>query len=258
MIATGAGLLNQSLAMKGEPNGPPVGQTPLTAKSHGPISRPAPGRMFVTGRVLDPQGKPVPDAATMVYARFKEPGRGISQEQMNAAPFGQAHGDGSGRFRIDAPRTSSARNDLFGVVASAPGYGVGWADLDPDTEQPTADITLRPEQIIQGRLFDLQGKPARNVKVTVGSIYRAVDGQFEGPRFSWDHAVDFLAWPQTTTSDDDGRFAIRGVGRSLQAVLTVDDPRFARVRIPVETGLTRPTTATVQHPTPMGGSRCPP
>jgi len=109
---------------------------------------------------------------------------------MNAAPFGHGHGDGSGRFRIDAPRTSSARNDLFGVVALAPGYGVGWADLDPDTEQPTAVITLGPEQVIQGRLFDLRGQPARNVKVTVGSIYRAVDGQSEGPRFSWAHAIE--------------------------------------------------------------------
>jgi len=180
-IATGAGLLKQSLARKGETNGRPLGQPTPAAKSDGPIQRPAPGRMFVTGRVLDPQGKPVADAVTMVYARFKEPGRGINLGHMNAAPFGQGHGDRSGRFRIDAPRTSSARNDLFGVVALAPGYRAGWADLDPDTEHPTADVTLRPEQIIQGRLFDLEGQPARNVKVTVGSnCNRSVARWFNG------------------------------------------------------------------------------
>jgi len=78
-IAFGAGLLTQSLAMKGETKRPPVGQPLLEAKPDGPIQKPAPGRMFVIGRVLDPQGKPVPNAATMVYARFKEPGRGINQ-----------------------------------------------------------------------------------------------------------------------------------------------------------------------------------
>ena len=36
--------------------------------------RPAPGRMFVVGRVLDPQGKPVANATTMVYASLKWPG----------------------------------------------------------------------------------------------------------------------------------------------------------------------------------------
>jgi len=234
-IAAGAALLKQPPAIQAQIQRPLHGPTPLVAKSDGSMHRPVPGRMFVTGRVLDPEGKPVPNAATMIYARLKEPGRGMSQAGMNAAQFGQGRCDGSGRFRIDTQRSSSARNDLFGAVALAPGYGVGWVELDPDAEEPAADITLRPEQVIEGRLFDVHGEPARNVSITVGSIFRLVDGQAEGPRFSWAHPVSFLAWPQTVTSDGDGRFTIRGVGRNLQAILSIDDPRFARVRIPVET-----------------------
>ena len=230
-IATGAGLLSQSLAMKDEPKGPPV------VKLDEPRRRPAPDRMLVTGRVLDPLGKPVPNAATvMAYARgSRSPGRDATHQFMFAAPLGQARSDGSGRFQLDVPRTSSARNDLFGAVALAPGYGVGWVDLDPDAEQPTADIILRPEQVIQGRLFDVQGQPARDVKVTVNLIYRAADGKSEGLGFLSNHGVDFLAWPRSATSDGDGRFTVRGVGRNLQAVLIVDDPRFARLRILVKT-----------------------
>ena len=49
------------------------------------------------------------------------------------------------------------------MIALAPGYGVAWVTLDPDDDRPTADITLRPEQVIHGRLFDLQGQPVPNV-----------------------------------------------------------------------------------------------
>jgi len=34
--------------------------------------------------------------------------------------------------------------------------------------------------------------------------------------------VDRLAWPQTATSDGDGRLTIHGIGRNLQAMLTVE------------------------------------
>ena len=63
-------------------------------------------------------------------------------------------------------------HEAFGAIALAPDFGVGWTTLDPDDDQPTANITLRPEQPIHGRLFDLQGKPVPNVTLTVGSISR--------------------------------------------------------------------------------------
>ena len=80
--------------------------------------------------------------------------------------------DGSGRFRIDAPRTSSSRHEAVGAVALAPGFGVGWVVLNPDDDQPKVDITLRHEQVIHGRLFDLQGRPVSNVTLAVASIRR--------------------------------------------------------------------------------------
>ena len=92
--------------------------------------------------------------------------------EVSQIPIGDARADGSGRFRIDAPRTSSSRHEAFGAVALAPGYGAGWVELDPDDDQPTADITLRPEQVIHGRLFDLQGRPVPDVTLSVASIRR--------------------------------------------------------------------------------------
>ena len=138
--------------------------------------------------------------------------------------------DGSGRFRIELPRTSSARHDALTVTALAPGYGLGWAELDPDAESPTADVALRPEQVIRGRLFDLQGQPARGVRIAVQRARHVVRGElaaiarpdaFERP---W---LDSPAWPASAISDDEGRFTLRGLGRGPNYSLSTDDPRFS-------------------------------
>ena len=155
-------------ARSDEPKVPLANPPSTAAKADDANPTPAPGRMFVVGRVLDPRGKPVPGAAVMVHARNLTPGRAHSStSRCKLIPLADARADGSGRFRIDAPRTSSTRHEDFGAVAMAPGYGVGWVTLDPDDDQPTAEISLRPEQVIHGRLFDVQGRPVPDVRVSV-------------------------------------------------------------------------------------------
>ena len=61
--------------MADEPKSTPAARrTPIAARPDDTAQRPDPGRMIVVGRVLDPQGKPVPDATAMVYAALKHPG----------------------------------------------------------------------------------------------------------------------------------------------------------------------------------------
>jgi len=237
-VATSAGFLTHSLTMmKDEPKRSPIGQqATLAAKPVGASQAPAPGRMFVTGRVLDPQGKPVPNAAVMVYARLKLFERPIGFELHGPAVITHTRCDGSGRFRIDAPRTSSSRQDVVGITALASGYGIGWVELDPDAEQPTIDVALRPEQVIQGRLFDVQGQPARGVKVSIAFVLRSSQGVPEGPNFFAHPPKDLPAWPEPATTDADGRFTLRGLGRELLVELRVDDPRFASHFTRIETG----------------------
>jgi RNA polymerase sigma factor (sigma-70 family) len=201
-----------------------------------------PGRMIVTGRVLDPQGKPAPNATAMVYASLKWPGRGDRLAPMWPSPLGRARSDGSGRFRLEAPRVSSARHYDFGAVAIAPGYGAGWIKLDPDADRPAADVTLRPEQVIRGRVFDVQGRPVRDVEVSVEQMAPlAADdatrpgSEPEGPYFLADQPHGLPAWPRPAATDADGRFTIRGVGRGLRIRMAIEDPRFAPLNLEVDT-----------------------
>ena len=139
------------------------------------------------------------------------------------------------------------------MIALAPGFGPGWLRLDPDAVPPTADITLTPERVVHGRLYDVQGKPVPNVKLSVASIRRAgpaeplrVRGRFDGVAYSSDQVVDVPAWPRPVTTDTEGRYKVRGMGPEIVAVLTVHDPRFALQRIPVQANdasETRPMTA---------------
>jgi RNA polymerase sigma factor (sigma-70 family) len=243
-VATSAGYLTHALAGNDEPTSPlAIRQTPVVAKPDD--TKPAPGRMFVTGRVLDPQGQPVPGATVMASVRVKF---SLTQGDLLRpvlTEIGHAEADGAGRFRVDAPRTSSSRNDEFVALALAPGFGAGWVKIDPDADQPAADITLQSEQVIQGRLFDVQGRPVQGVAVSVSSIERELvddSGRFpmpgttvsEGPIYEWTRVNDIPAWPKPAITDADGRFTIRGVGRRLKAGLSIIDPRFALRNIEVE------------------------
>ena len=130
--------------------------------------------MTVAGRVLDPDGKPVKGAIVEVVAQLRSPWVGASEETFGSehALLGQGRSDGDGRFRLDATRMASIRVIQIHAMAAAPGYGLGWARLNPYADQPTADIRLLPEQPIRIRLVDVTGRPADGVEVRVRNLRR--------------------------------------------------------------------------------------
>jgi RNA polymerase sigma factor (sigma-70 family) len=247
-IAGGAGFVAQApgrqadfgeLSRAGKPDLLQVAAEPVEVKPE-----PGPSQMFVVGRVLDPQGKPVPKATTMVYANLKQPWRFARLERMAPPVIGEAISDTLGRFRLDAARTSSATHEQSTIIAIAPGYGAGWVNLDLDADRHTADIMLPPEQVIQGRLFDLQGQPVQGVAVSVGAMGRLLrdpegdpnDFGLDGPELlRWKQAKGLPAWPLLALTDAEGRFTVRGAGQGLRVILTIDEPRFARQNINVDT-----------------------
>jgi hypothetical protein len=222
--------------------------------------------MFVVGRVLDPQGRPVPDATIGVSVRRRMLLAPMGSEENSPAPVGQAKTGPDGRFRLDAPRTSSSRHAEFGVTALAPGYGVAWAGLDPDEDEPAADLTLPPERVIAGRLRDVDGRPAAGVRVSVVAVLRVgpapplrtaqgrVIESLEGPYRWWLRINDLPGWPKPATSDAEGQFEIHGIGPDLRVDLSVLDPRFAPQAIQASTEAgARPLRWTLQPARVLNG-----
>ncbi|HEV3258657.1 MAG TPA: sigma-70 family RNA polymerase sigma factor [Gemmataceae bacterium] len=243
MAGLGAGMLtHQALAQRqAKPNASsePAPAPVQAFKKQPPAS--APDRpdsedrqhMTVTGLVIGPDGKPVKDARVAVAARANSPRRAGDSSGDGNQVLGQAKADGQGRFRLTVARTSSGRFWEVFAVAGKEGYGLGWQKLSPDAEQPEAVIRLQPEQLIRGRLADLQGQPAAKVRVSVSWVCKSVRGQAEGFSLS-SSPRRFPFWPEPVTTDAQGRFALHGLNRDLRVNLEILDDRFARqgLRIP--------------------------
>ena len=221
---------------EGEPRPVPARQEPRPpdrtngrAASNQNEPRPTAGRMIVSGRVVDARGAPVAGAVVMAYAQLKQAGKPKEFASWSSTVNGQARSDASGQFQIDAARTSSARHDLAGVVAFAPGHGIGVFELDPDAQPAAIEIKLEPEQPIRGRFFDLQGRPVAGVPIKLdGIVLDPREMPLATPlRFGTTGESELPAWPKPATSDADGRFTLHGLGRRLWVKLVVDDPRFA-------------------------------
>jgi RNA polymerase sigma factor (sigma-70 family) len=243
-VATGAGWLARALAMKEgpvkEPARPVAQAAPRDVNRPKPATQPdpaAPARMTVAGRVLDPDGKPVPGAVVDLIARLRSPRVGASDAGDDYRLLGRGQSDRDGRFRLDSPRTGSIRVFEVHALAAAPGYGLGWAELNPDAEQPAADIRLQPEQVVRARLVDVTGSPARGVEVRISGVGRPIDRErFDGVSVGTDPPEGARTWPKPLQTDEQGRIVLAGIGRGVHVALNVRDLRYARQGFTVDAG----------------------
>ena len=233
-VATGAGYLTRSLAMKDESVKIPAVQQSRTAAGLDRPDRGAvqiPGRMFVTGLVRDPAGKPAAGVPVDIIGRPRAPWVATREYVDRRVLVGGGETDADGHFRIDAVRTSADRFFEVYAVAVAPGFGLGWVPLNADARQPAAEIRLRPEQIIRGKLFDVHGQPATGVELHIWSVGRPnvpqAKGGYDGVSMGNPPPPEGLrVWPRPVTSDDQGRFTLAGIGRDVTVGFHVRDRRF--------------------------------
>jgi RNA polymerase sigma factor (sigma-70 family) len=219
--------------------GPPQtsgNKAPTTArKADGVTQTSAEDRMTVKGRVLSPDGKPVKAASVDLVARPRSNRADSSMDDVQFTLLGQGETDGDGHFRLESARTSSTGMHELKVHAAAPGFGLGWATLNPDAQVPTAELRLHAEQTVRLKLVDISGNPAPGVEVQVQGVGRASDkGGWEGASV-WPRPPQGLrAWPRSTKADNQGRLEIVGLVPEFSFNLMVSDPRYARQNVDID------------------------
>jgi RNA polymerase sigma factor (sigma-70 family) len=201
-----------------------------------PAARPpeanAPAATF-RGRVLGPDGKPVPGAELFVVT-------GLKDDQ----PAVRATTGADGRFALPVRRGEAVDGDkrplhTFQVVATAEGHGPAWVNVDD--RAPARDLTLRlvrDDVPIEGRIVTREGKPVAGATVRVATI-AAMSGGGLGPYLQALRQGQFPRpdggelygraprQPKSVTTDAEGRFRLAGAGRERIVRLDVEGPGIA-------------------------------
>ncbi len=232
-FATGAVHWNHSLGAREVGVMTPIEQqSPVREKPEHPA--PAPGRMTMTGSVLDPAGKPLAGVSVELVGRRRGPAVARNEWRAPYALLGRGTTGADGRFRFDAARTSRVGFLQVQAVAAAPGFGHAWAGPDPDAHEPTGEIRLRAEVPIRGKLIDWNGAPAAGVEMKVTSLRRHDRSRSD----DWMGAFpgeEIHNWPRPFKTDEQGRFTLSGIGPDMTVSLDIHDGRFATQTIQVAT-----------------------
>lgn len=201
----------------------------------------------VRGQVLDPDGKPVPDAK--VYVRHYAEIRWNEIDPMAARQKGRvAATDAEGRFHFELDKGASDGSYNSGeigwhkaqIAVTAPGFAPAWIEAGDTAKQGEMALRLvRDDVPVLGRVLDSQGRPVAGVVVRIRAICEVQEGVDLDAMLAsgaMDENIDNRSryygnplgattpawqadpsplWPgdrNTWTTDGDGRFEVRGSG----------------------------------------------
>jgi RNA polymerase sigma factor (sigma-70 family) len=192
--------------------------------------------MTVAGRVLDPDGKPVAGAQLAVVAY-----RGLFLNYVDGVPgfrkgtLGQARSDADGKFRLAVPHLSPKADAGVRLLAAADGLGLAWKWLDQKAVSVEVELRLPREQIITGRLVDLQGEPVAGAHVQVWELTPKLAPGEKGPGRLRVPQDDLPIGPVAAIVNAKGEFTLRGLGANVTADLVVRDDRVERHSFTIDT-----------------------
>jgi hypothetical protein len=185
----------------------------------------------IKGRVLDPDGKPV--AGAKVAMRLEQ------RDEFDSQPL---HVDcaADGSFRIPLRREAEIGSKNHELLAHAPGFGPAYCRQASKTAENKLTL-VRDDKAIDGRVVDLEGRPAANVTVRVSEIFadaaENLDAVIEVSRDPSKSLKPYdelkriplarFAVDNCAVSDKAGRFRLTGIGRERIARVRFDGPTVA-------------------------------
>ncbi len=238
LMTIAAGLLGLGSASAAEEQGKSAPVTPArTDGSQAGTPTAASGAEFmVRGRVLDGDGKPVAAAHVSAIARNKRARQG-SDFTPYSEVLAETVTDPQGNYGLSFARVSPKDYEHGMVIARIDGKGIAWQPFDLDAAQAEVSLKLPQEEFIRGRFVDREGKPASDVRFWVRSVQLRVEDQRYVEGADIDSPRPPAAWLPEVSSDENGRFTIRGVpaGHGVYFQISGDD-RFAPQGISLNTG----------------------
>jgi RNA polymerase sigma factor (sigma-70 family) len=198
-----------------------------------PTPQRAEGKMTVQGRVLDADGKPVAEAPVAVVAEDQRTDYSWRARSPQPEVLGQTRTAADGRFLLTVPQTSSNRQAFVKVLAAVPGHGLSEIALDPDAARQDVTLRLGREHVVRGRLLDLQGVPAANVRVSLVSLLE--QSPRDGPNSFLQRPAGLASWPAAVKTDAQGRVELRGLRPGLKVTLAIHDDRYAHQTLEIAT-----------------------
>ncbi|MFV1963896.1 MAG: M56 family metallopeptidase [Pirellulaceae bacterium] len=194
----------------------------------------------ITGQITDSDGQAIAGAHVAAIGMRRQVTRGG-----DLSPSGEVLAEGTsgedGRYQLSLQGASSKTLNLYAnVIARKNGLAIAWQKLDLDARDVEMSLVLPPEEPIQGRLVDIEGQPATGVRLWVQGVMKGSStgvpsrdgvgyrGGGEAPP----------AWLQPVTSDEQGRFTLRGIASGHGLLLNaLGDERFAPQGISLNTGM---------------------
>jgi RNA polymerase sigma factor (sigma-70 family) len=214
-------------------------------------------RIEVSGRVLDPQGRPL--AGAKLYVGYTP--RRAEPDAVSHLPISplRAISGKDGRFQFTFSRSDLDERYLDAsrpvVMATADGFGLDWAEVGGSTAA-IVNLKLVEDFPLEGRFLDAQRNPVAGAKVFVRQL--SSDSAANLTRYIQtleSNSTTFkTCWgplpgqpPQVTTAAD-GRFRLTGLGRdrlvtlALEGSAILSTQHFAMTRPAAEipAGLMRP------------------
>ncbi len=186
-----------------------------------------------SGRVLDPDGKPV--AGAKVYMT---PSQSSSHYPSPWPEYAKTGPDG--RFAFTVPKVRFGDQPTV-VTATAANHGPGWVEVAEGGKRDDLTLRLVKDDVpITGQIVDLEGKPVPGATLRVLQI-NAAAGDDVGPWLAAAKAkkgstlqleqqyfkrFTIALSPQVTTGTD-GRFRLTGIGRNRLVRARLDGPTIA-------------------------------
>ncbi|MEX2140545.1 MAG: M56 family metallopeptidase [Pirellulales bacterium] len=179
----------------------------------------------LTGRVLSPEGKPVPDATVEVIAYDSSDLRRNIPHKEKIDRY-ETQTDAAGKFRLAFPRDISRPRESMKIFAGAHGYALNQVRIEPTVARRDLEIKLQESKLVRLQLIDAAGNPVANVQPQI----RFMTGIWTSHRHGH---LAVSTWPQCSRRNEEGYVSVAVPMPTKQMSLVIDDERVGAHRLEV-------------------------